>query len=349
MGVIKELRTTIKLRYDILANWIAANPKPEQGEVCIAVIPTSSTQQPDYTVGLYPTESGLTPYAIGLKVGDGINYFNNLPWIQAIAGDVYSWAKQSTPPSANNIGVTYNNDSSNVQIAISALEAALANLHASDITVTYNNDDNSDIQTAISGIEDSLGNIVASGVDPATLGNALAQLQEQLAGQVATVFDSNQSGITYKVDTITQNGLNITTTSSPLVVSDISDLIFNKGYDSVSNKAATMSDLSDLETSIIGRIGTAMHFRGISSTAITNNGTEYPTINNAEITILAAGDVVIYGTKEFVWTGTSWAFLGDESGGNNLAQIAYTGNVNNLLQTPGDYLILDCGSSTSVI
>lgn len=55
----------------------------------------------------------------------------------------------------------------------------------------------------------------------------------------------------------------------------------------------------------------AMHFIGVSSTEITDGGTEQPTIDSAAVTP-AAGDVVLYGSKEFVWTGSAWELLGDE-------------------------------------
>lgn len=55
-----------------------------KGELAIAEVPSSAS------------ESGLTPPAIGIKVGDGIRTFVNLPWIQAVAGDVYAWAKAPT-------------------------------------------------------------------------------------------------------------------------------------------------------------------------------------------------------------------------------------------------------------
>jgi len=39
-----------------------------------------------------------TPPAIGLKVGDGVHYFSELPWVQAVAADVYNWAKGTNKP-----------------------------------------------------------------------------------------------------------------------------------------------------------------------------------------------------------------------------------------------------------
>lgn len=72
--------------------------------------------------------------------------------------------------------------------------------------------------------------------------------------------------------------------------------------------APSYSDLSNLSLPGI------MHFIGISSTAITNGGVENPTIDGASISTHEAGDIVIYGTAEYIWTAQSkWALLGDEN------------------------------------
>jgi len=39
-----------------------------------------------------------TPPAIGIKIGDGVHYFYELPWVQAVAADVFNWAKTATKP-----------------------------------------------------------------------------------------------------------------------------------------------------------------------------------------------------------------------------------------------------------
>ena len=56
----------------------------------------------------------------------------------------------------------------------------------------------------------------------------------------------------------------------------------------------------------------AMHFIGTSSTAVTDGGTETPTIDGYSGTAKTSGNVVLYGAKEFVWTGTAWEELGNE-------------------------------------
>lgn len=79
----KIINTRVQLKYDTLTNWLASSVILKAGEVAIATIATTNDH------------SGLTPPAIGIKVGDGNNTFANLNWIQAVAGDVPTWAKEA--------------------------------------------------------------------------------------------------------------------------------------------------------------------------------------------------------------------------------------------------------------
>ena len=65
-------------------------------------------------------------------------------------------------------------------------------------------------------------------------------------------------------------------------------------------------------TSATAGLSGAMHFIGTSSTAITDGGTENPTITGYSGTAKTAGNVLLYGSQEFVWTGSAWELLGDE-------------------------------------
>lgn len=62
----------------------------------------------------------------------------------------------------------------------------------------------------------------------------------------------------------------------------------------------------------------AMHFKGVSSTSITDGGTETATIGGQPLAA-ESGDVVIYGDKEFVWAGTFWNEFGDLSDQSSFA------------------------------
>ena len=304
------LKTRIQLKYDSLANWNASIFAPLAGEMCVAIIPNATAG--DTSVG-NPDSSGLSPYAIGIKVGDGTHTFSQLPWIQAIAGDVYGWAKAADRPSATNINVTANNTTKT-------------------------------IQQAITDIENSIGGIVSSGISADALSAALQQLQEQLTGTTTEIFNSNPltdddppvaSYPTQIIRSLTQNGLNVTATSSALVEADlpnihlnkISDLTFNTAYDQTNNKAATMADIANY---VGDKLSKVLTFKGVSTTPIAEGlveGSTYPTINGATVSDLSIGDVVLYrasktvGTEtvvsdlEFVWTGstTGWELIGDES------------------------------------
>lgn len=79
----KILNTRIQLRYDSLSAWTTSNPSLKEGEVAVAYLP--------------PKGEGTAPAAVSeavlIKVGPG--KFNSLPYVSALAADVYSWAKKS--------------------------------------------------------------------------------------------------------------------------------------------------------------------------------------------------------------------------------------------------------------
>lgn len=83
-------------------------------------------------------------------------------------------------------------------------------------------------------------------------------------------------------------------------------LVFNTPYDAGSNKAATMADV---QNSIEGLSG-AMHYIGESTT---NPADGTVNIEAKPEYSPAAGDVVTYQKKEFVYDGAAWRELGDES------------------------------------
>lgn len=94
------LPVQFQMRYDTYTNWVDSAAILLPGEIGIARMPgRNSLMISDIT----PEN---TPPAIGIKVGDGIHYFDELPWLQAVSADIYNWAKSATKPSytANEIG-----------------------------------------------------------------------------------------------------------------------------------------------------------------------------------------------------------------------------------------------------
>jgi len=55
-----------------------------------------------------------------------------------------------------------------------------------------------------------------------------------------------------------------------------------------------------------------MHFKGTTTTALTDGTTTAAVTINGSSYTPEAGDVVLYSNKEFVWTGSLWEILGDE-------------------------------------
>ena len=68
----------------------------------------------------------------------------------------------------------------------------------------------------------------------------------------------------------------------------------------------------------------AMKFLGTSTTAITDGATTNPITIDGKSVTATAGNVVLYGSKEFVWTGSLWEELGDESS-HALKSVTITG------------------------
>ena len=75
---------------------------------------------------------------------------------------------------------------------------------------------------------------------------------------------------------------------------------------------------NDLPTSgavysaIAAAVSSALHFRGISTTALTDGGTETATIGGVAL-VPQDGDVVIYNGFEFLWESNCWNKLGDDT------------------------------------
>lgn len=75
------------------------------------------------------------------------------------------------------------------------------------------------------------------------------------------------------------------------------DLEFESAYDASTNKVATMADV----TGAVAGLSGAMHFEGVKAKIPTDN------------TGYESGDVILVGNKEYVFDGSTWHELGDET------------------------------------
>jgi hypothetical protein len=90
----KTLKTRIKNRYDSLTNWSKDGVEILQGEIALVKV---ETQQIDQATG-----DVVTVPAFLMKVGENGSdgkpkAFSTLPWLSALAADVYDWAKMQDP------------------------------------------------------------------------------------------------------------------------------------------------------------------------------------------------------------------------------------------------------------
>lgn len=90
---VNTLNTRIALKYDLLSAWNTSDLVLKKGEIAIAEIPSQNNIIND---SAHTPEN--SPPAIAMKVGDGTKTFKQLPWVQAVAGDVYAWAKKANAP-----------------------------------------------------------------------------------------------------------------------------------------------------------------------------------------------------------------------------------------------------------
>ncbi len=93
----------------------------------------------------------------------------------------------------------------------------------------------------------------------------------------------------------------------------------------------------------------AMHLIGQSTSAVTDGGTETPTISGYSGAAKTAGNVVLYDNKEFVWTGSAWELLGDE-GSYALKTTTINGKAlsSNITLTASDVSADEAGAAAAV-
>lgn len=93
---VKNLNTRIRLKYDLLENWLANDPVLLAGEIALATIDADKS---------YADESKFNTKMpnVVMKVGDGTTKFSKLNYFSAMAADVHAWAKADHAPTASEI------------------------------------------------------------------------------------------------------------------------------------------------------------------------------------------------------------------------------------------------------
>ena len=339
------IETRILLRYDTFSHWMNSNVILKVGEAAIASFPNNRVID-----SLSNTIPENTPPAIGIKIGDGEHYFRELPWVQAIAADVYNWAKQSTKPSytANEIQGLRNFIEENMSGGEVSIAPRIYSITSQGDKYYLQYKENTDDEWTID---------VNHYIDLENLTKLLNWVKQQnledyvdltsLTGlQTISLFNSRLNYTdtpvnNYFVTAVDESGGKISVSRARPTFSNISGTLSveaggtgrtNLSEDNVlvgngigpvklvpiAESIASNTQLvpnylvkSYVDNAVAGLSG-AMHFIGDATVVINNNSNVDPRIQDYDFSKAQPGDVVLYEAKEFVWTGSFWRLLGDE-------------------------------------
>lgn len=175
-----KLQTRILNKISTWTEWesVKSTFKPLRGEICIVEIPSGTAS------------TGLTPPATGIKVGDGQHFFGELPWIQAVAGDVTAWCKENMADFDKfkaQVAAAVADSEGGLQDAIDGLGQRVTNLEA-----TVNTGDNSnaklrqaitDVNGIVTGHTTELGQLTANKADKTQVATDIATAKTAVLGQ----------------------------------------------------------------------------------------------------------------------------------------------------------------------
>lgn len=296
----KTLKTRILLRYADIDAWKASPTVLKKGEVAIVTVPTEDT-------------SGASQHrpAVLMKVGDGEHTFNDLPWVQGIAADVYSWAKAATKPTYQASEITGLSDfisgeieDTNTTYRITKVSEYQYKLESKEVDGDWTQVSLIDLPNdtdEINALKTLVGATpVATQITAAIA--AIANSDAAVANQFVTAVKQANGVVTIERAALTEADI------PNLSISKVTDLqgalnakqdtlVFESPYDAETNKVATKADI----TAAVGGLSGAMHFRGVQA--------QLP----ADTAGYASGDVILVGNKEYVCDGTAWHELGDET------------------------------------
>ena len=351
MAVENILETRILLKYDTYEHWMNSSLILKRGEAAICTFPEDRVID-----DLSNTTPPNTPPAVGIKIGDGRSYFWQLPWLQAIAADVYNWAKTSVKPTytANEISGLQSFIEDNFHISgdvtiapriYQLIQGTGADVNKYYLRYKENNEDSEWVVDTNHPIDLSTYNDIYDWIGQSiidryiTLGDFIGYLITQrlknvkyedhnVTHQFVTEVDqtngiieviraqpsfSDISGIATVsqggtgVNSLAQdevligNGTNaVTTLPIDITVGNNDHLVTNRGIKTY------------VDTATAGLTG-AMHFIGEATVVINPYSNVNPNITGYDFSKILPGDVILYNTKEFVWDGSQWILLGDES------------------------------------
>lgn len=347
----KILKTKIALLYKTYEEWVKVQDtyKPLKGEVCICHLPESSEGHE----------------LVLLKVGNGEDVWADLPWVSANAAD----AKDLLLEDFSQEFLT------ELQQYITEQSGGLSYriIDKGDNTWQLQQKGKEDPAwvdaSGLIDINDALDKKVDKEVKSGTTTSLIFNEADGGGAQITTATNKGFAGVhdgtnpdeTYATMYVKNADGSKTLVRLDLNADGTAHYLKNGERASADNELVTKEDIKDLEG--------ALKFIGATERAKDSEGQYVETVEEAIDRLLEekqhepkSGDVVIVDTAEYVYDGEAWKEIGDEgtyatkaevdaledrvaeieAKQDELADIAYTGNVNDLVQTAGDVLVLDC-------
>lgn len=328
MAISKTLNTRVQLKYDTLANWTTNSSKVLlAGEVAIVEIPAN-------------TGASQKEPIILMKVGDGTSTFAQLDYVGAYAIDVYSWAKAANKPEyaaseiknltsfiqANQIADTNTKYQliKNSDYSYSLQSKELNGTWTTDFTFTIPDKDttytfasgttNGTIAVTPSG--GTLQEVAVKGLGSAAYTNSTAY---DAAGAAATVLGSSSDAVTantvYGAKAAATAASTAAATAQTTADSGVSKATAAQATADAAVKRAgdTMTGLLTLSGAPTADLHAATKKYVDDKTAALSGATHFVGVKTSLPTSASSGDICIVGKKEYIYDGSAWQELGDET------------------------------------
>lgn len=135
-----------------------------------------------------------------------------------------------------------------------------------------------------------------------TLPNAIAAAASAVTA-VSTTVNAHTTSI---------NAISTTVNAHTTAINSISSTVATHTT-KINNLGSAVTAVSTTVNDILSKVSGAMHFVGVTTTALADGSTATTLAGSglSKTTGFAAGDVVLYGDGEFVWTGSTWEQMGD--------------------------------------
>ena len=335
------LNTRIQLKCDTYENWQANDIVLKNGEIGFCVIPADTGAAQTEPTVMAKIGDGTKKYSeldwMSAKAADVYAWAKaaTKPTYQAseiegledfISGKVEDTNTQYQIVQNGNLGFKLQKkdigDPDFTDVNDITLVAPTLGSGSANGTVAYNGTD-----VAVTGLKDAAYTTVAAIIEqvtgpaepeePATGADKTVAGAKAYADEKVAALDFTDSAVEHQfITAVNETDGVVSVVRAQPAVADINGLdaalaakqdtvVFNTAYDASSNKAATMTDVTNAVSGLSG----AMHFVGTSTTDPAG-GTV--TISEQPYTG-KSGDVVLYNQKEYVFNGTNWIELGDET------------------------------------